>query len=58
MIFMQRADENHLITEVTEYTNGIFFHLFRGGIFRPRGFHSVITVRPSVHRSWALSWWQ
>ena len=40
MTFIQQVDEICLITGVKKYTNGIDFHRFQGGIFRPRGLHS------------------
>ena len=41
MTFTQQVDEICLITGVTEYTNGINFRRFHGGIFLPWGFHSA-----------------
>ena len=45
MTFTQyvQIDKIHLITKVTEYINGIDFRCFHGGIFLPRGFHSVVS---------------
>ena len=42
MTFIQQVDNICSITGVKKHTNGINFHRFHGGIFRPRGLHSAL----------------
>ena len=44
MTFMHQVDEISLITGLIEYTNGIYFRRFQGGIFLPLRLHSVLHI--------------
>ena len=54
MTFTHQVDEISLVTGLIEYTNGIYFRRFHGGIFLPLRFHSDGVTLTRTHSSGAV----